>query len=147
MTTRVIRNDVERDALIALLRSRKAPFTVQITTGANRTVEQNALAFLWYREIAEQMGDRTATEVRAHCKLHHGVKMLVTENGAFRTAWHARFLRWDYEAKLELMVEPLDLPVTRLMTTKQLTQYLDAIADEFTKQGVVLTQPEDRRAA
>ena len=147
MTTRIIRTDEDLQALTALLSARKRPFTVQITTGANRSIEQNALAFLWYREIAEQMGDRTATEVRAHCKLHHGVKMLVTENGAFRAAWHARFLRWDYEAKLELMVEPLDLPVTRLMTTKQLTQYLDAIADEFTRQGVVLTQPEDRRAA
>jgi len=147
MTTRIIRTDEDLQALTALLNARKRPFTVQVTTGANRTLEQNQLAFLWYREVAEQMGDRTATEVRAHCKLHHGVKMLVTENEAFRAAWHARFLRWEYEAKLELMVEPLDLPVTRLMTTKQLTQYLDAIADEFTKQGVVLTQPEDRRAA
>lgn len=147
MTTRVIRNETERDALIALLTSRKMPFTVQVTQGANRTLEQNRLAFLWYREIAEQMGDRTASEVRAHCKFNHGVKILVTENEAFRKAWQARFLDWDYEAKLSLMVEPLDLPVTRLMTTRQLTQYLDAIADEFTRLGVVLTQPEDRRAA
>jgi hypothetical protein len=45
------------------------------------------------------------------------------------------------------MVEPMDLPVTRLMKVAQLSQYLDAIADEFMAQGVVLTIPEDRRRA
>ena len=147
MTTRIIRTDEDLQALTALLNARKRPFTVQVTTGANRTLEQNHLAFKWYREIAEQMADRTASEARAHCKLHHGVRILRVENDAFREAWNKHFLDWPYESKLDLMVEPLDLPVTRLMTTKQLTQYLDAIADEFTRQGVVLTQPEDRRAA
>jgi hypothetical protein len=145
MTTRIIRTEYERKALLALLGARKLPFTVEIGSGANRTKEQNALAFKWYGEIAQQMGDRTTSEVRAHCKLHHGVRIMRAEEETFRTAWNEHFLDWSYEDKLKLMVEPFDLPVTRLMKVAQLSQYLDAIHEEFAGQGVVLTMPEDRR--
>jgi hypothetical protein len=147
MTTRIIRNEFEREGLMKLLAARKMPFTVQVSAGANRSIEQNALAFKWYAEIAQQMGDRTVSEVRAYCKLHHGVRIMRAEEETFRTAWNKHFIDWSYEDKLALMVEPMDLPVTRLMKVAQLSQYLDAIADEFMAQGVVLTIPEDRRRA
>ena len=51
------------------------------------------------------------------------------------------------QAKIKLMMAPLDLPVTRLMNTKQSTQYLDDIYQHFTSEGVALTQPEDQRYA
>jgi hypothetical protein len=43
------------------------------------------------------------------------------------------------------MSEPLDMPVTRLMSTKQKHAYLDAIFQHFSEKGIVLTIPPDKR--
>ena len=40
------------------------------------------------------------------------------------------------------MMQPLDLPVTRLMTTAQKAAYLDAVQRHWLGQGVALTDPE-----
>ena len=143
MTTRILRTEGDIEALRLLLRARKLPLTVHITAGADRTGQQNALAFAWYLDIANQLGDRTAADARAHCKLYHGVRMLHTESEPFRMAWDRLIKgRFTLEEKLELMLPPHDYPVTRLMTVKQMTAYLDGISREFTAQGVRLTDPE-----
>jgi len=49
----------------------------------------------------------------------------------------------SYEQKIAIMSEPLDMPVTRIMTTKQKTAYLDEIFRHFSEQGVILTIPDD----
>ena len=148
MTTRVIRNDVERDALIALLRSRKAPFTVQITTGANRSIEQNKLQRLWMKEAAEQLDSGyTAENLRGFCKLHFGVPILRRDSEEFRAGYDRIIRPHSYEDKLLMMQEPFDFGVTRLMKTGQKHEYLNAVCEHFCGLGVVLTQPEDRRAA
>lgn len=88
-------------------------------------------------------GDRQPHEVKAHCKLNHGVKMMVVEDEAFRAKWHSMILdRFDYDEKLTFMLEPFDFPVSRLMTTEQMTRYMNAIYDEFSAQGVPLTLPD-----
>ena len=46
-----------------------------------------------------------------------------------------------YEQKLALMMEPLDFPILRLMTTKQATAYLDAIHRHFSQKAIALTDP------
>jgi hypothetical protein len=148
MTTRVIRNTSEIDGLARLLGSRQLPVTVRITAGEDRTGQQNALSFKWYAEAAQQLGDRTASDVRAHCKLWHGVKMLHAENDAFRTAWNRLIKdRFSIEEKLELMVPPHDYPVTRLMTIKQMSRFMDECHRDLTSLGVVLTDPEAQRYA
>ena len=147
MTTRVIRNDEDLALLVRFLKSQKRPFTVDITKGKQRSTEQNKLQRLWLNEIAEQLGDQTPEEVRGYCKLRFGVPILRAENEAFRERYDAVVKPLPYEAKLAIMMEPLDLPVTRLMKTEQTTRYLDAIAQHYAEQGVRLTQPEDRRAA
>ncbi|WP_290561782.1 hypothetical protein [Agrobacterium sp.] len=43
------------------------------------------------------------------------------------------------------MSEPLNLPVTSLMSTKQLTEYLEGIIRHFGQQGIILTMPDDMR--
>jgi hypothetical protein len=48
-----------------------------------------------------------------------------------------------YTQKLALMMEPLDFPITRLMTTKQATAYLDGVHRHFSEKGIVLTDPGD----
>jgi hypothetical protein len=119
---------------------------VEITTGRRRSSEQNRLQRLWLNEAAEQLGDVTAEELRGYCKLVFGVPILRAENEAFAERYDAVVKPLNYEQKVALMMEPLDMPITRLMNASQKTRYLDQIAKHFAEQGVVLTDP-DRRAA
>ena len=142
MPTRVISNEVERDALVLWIKAHKTPFTVNLTKGKRRSVEQNRLQRLLLNEISEQLGDQTPEEVRAYCKLTLGVPILRAEDEGFAESYDRNVKPLPYEQKLALMAEPLDLPVTRLMTTVQKTLYLEAIYKHFGEQGVVMTQPE-----
>lgn len=146
MTTRTIRNEFDLRQAIELLRARKRPFTLTITAGMVRTKEQNRLQRLWCNEIAEQLGDRTAENVRGETKLRCGVPILRAESDRFCEKYDRLIRPRPYEEKVELMMEPMDFPVTRLMNTDQKTRFLDAMHAHWSAQGVVLTQPE-REAA
>ena len=146
MTTRIIRTHDEIDGLARLMKSRALPMAVHITAGEDRTGQQNALAFRWYQEAADQLGDRSTSDVRAHCKLEHGVKMLHAENPDFREQWDRLIRdRFTYEEKLLLMLPPHDYPVSRLMNVKQMSRFMDAIHAEYAGMGVRLTDPEMRK--
>lgn len=146
MVTRVIKNDGDLALLIEFLKARKRPYTVDIVAGKHRTDAQNHLQRLWLNEAAEQLGDRTAEELRGECKLMHGVPILRSENTRFCEMYDRHVKPLPYEQKLALMMEPLDMPVTRLMTTDQKTRFLDAMSQHFLEQGIVLTEPT-RKAA
>lgn len=145
MTTKhAVNTTADLMKLFGWLKVQQLPITVAVKDGVDRSLSQNALAHKWFKEIADWMGDRDASSVRAHCKLVHGVKMLVTEDEEFRAKWHNMVMnRFSYEEKLDLMVEPFDFPVTRLMSVKQMTRWMNAIHDEFTAQGVPLSLPDD----
>lgn len=145
MTTRVVQTEADRGLLLKFLGGHPLPFTVSIAKGKRRTVEQNRLQRLWMNEVAEQLGDRTPEEVRAYCKLTLGVPMLRAENEDFCAKYDAVVKPLPYEAKLAIMAEPLDMPVTRLFTTEQHARYLEAIFKHFTEQGIKLTAPDNDR--
>ena len=145
MTTRVIKELGDIEALKLLLTKRKLPVTVEITAGAHRTNQQNRLQRQWCNDVAQQLGDRSAEDVRAYSKLHFGVPILRAENEAYAEAYDRLIRPLPYEIKLAYMGVPFDFAVTRLMTTKQLTDYLDAMSRYWSAQGVVLTDPEERR--
>jgi len=147
MPTRVITNEMDRKLLLRYIATQKLPFSISLTKGRRRTYEQNRLQRLWLSEGAEQLGDRTAEELRGEMKLTIGVPILRAENEDFRTRYDAVVRPLSYEQKLALMMEPLDMPVTRLMTTDQKTRFLDQMAQKLLEQGVVLTDPERRYAA
>lgn len=142
MTTRSVRTEDQRALLLRYIAGLKLPFTADVATGKRRTVEQNKLQRLLVNQIAEQLGDRTAEEVRGECKLELGVPILRAENESFRERYDAVVRPLPYEQKLAIMMEPLDLPVTRLMTTAQKTQYIDAIYRKYSELGCDLTVPE-----
>lgn len=142
MTTRLIKTESDRQHLWLLLKDRPMPFTVDIIKGQKRSVEQNRLQRLWMNEISEQLGDQTPEEVRAYCKLAIGVPILRAENEDFCAAYDKFVKPMLYEQKLAIMAEPLDMPVTRMMTSEQHTRYLDAVYKHFTEQGLILTRPE-----
>jgi hypothetical protein len=141
MTTRAVNNEGERKMLLRFLQERKLPFTVEISGGRRRSVEQNRLQRLWLKEVAEQAGDRTPEDVRGDAKLRFGVPILRAENEEFREKYDRIIKPLPYEQKIELMMEPIDFPVTRLMTAEQKTRFLDAFFRSYSEHGFVLTVP------
>jgi len=141
MPTKILREPGHVDALARMLTGRKLPLTVTWTQGAPRTHAQNRLAQRWFTDIALQLGDQTHEEVRALCKLTIGVPILRAENEAFRLAYDRVFASLTYEAKLQA-IQALDLPVTRLMTTPQMTEFMEQMQRTWIAQGVRLTYPE-----
>lgn len=142
---RVIESDEQRRLLIRYLGEQPLPLTIKIIKGKHRTVEQNRLQRMWCNEVSEQLGDRTPEEVRGYCKLTIGVPMLRAENEKFRQQYDRVVRPLPYEMKLAIMQEPLDLPVTRLMTTEQKTRYLDQTYKHWVERGIELTIPEEQR--
>jgi hypothetical protein len=142
MTQRTVRTEADRSAVIRLIQQREIPFTLSIAKGANRSIEQNKLLQKWMGEIAEQLGDRTAEQVRGDTKLRFGVPILRAEDEAFREKYDRLIKPRTYAEKLELMMEPFDFPVSRLMTTRQFTAFIDQTHQYYSERGVILTQPE-----
>ena len=141
MPTKVIRHPEHVEALAILIRNRKLPVTVHWTQGAPRTSAQNRLAQRWFADIATQLGDQTHAEVRAECKLTIGVPILRAESEVFRLSYDRVFKHLTYEEKLAAIQE-FDLPVTRRMTVKQMSAFMDEMQRKFSAQGVRLTDPE-----
>lgn len=141
MPTKVLREPGHVDALAILLRGRKLPLTVSWSQGAARSDAQNRLAQRWFTDIALQLGDQTHEDVRAECKLTIGVPILRAENETFRLSYDRTMKHLPHEEKLAA-IKAFDLPVTRLMTVRQMTAFMDEMQRHWTAQGVRLTDPE-----
>ena len=143
MSTRGIETEYDRKMLMRRIEGHKLPFTVAIEDGRSRTTKQNKLQHQWLNEIADQAPEHSAEEWRGFCKLHFGVPIMRAASEGFQTTYDEVIRPLPYEQKIKLMMVPLDLPVTRLMNTKQHTQFLDAILQHFSALGVVLNDPGD----
>ena len=141
MPTKVLRDPVHVEALAVLLRGRKMPLTVTWAHGASRSSAQNRLAQRWFTDIATQLGDQTHEDVRSECKLTIGVPILRAENEAFRISYDRTMKELPYEEKLAA-VKAFDLPVTRLMTVRQMTSFMDEMQRKWSAHGIRLTDPE-----
>ena len=141
MPTKIIRQPDHIHALAILLGGRKMPITVTWAQGASRSHAQNRLAQRWFTDVATQLGDQTHEDVRAMCKLHFGVPILRAENEAFCASYDRTMKHLPYEDKLAA-IKAFDLPVTRIMTVKQMTAFMDAMQQHWTEQQVRLTDPE-----
>lgn len=147
MTSRIVTSEHERRMFIKLVEGQKMPFTASTVQGKSRTWLQNKLQRKWCDEIAEQLGDRTTEEVRGYCKLTLGVPIRRRDDAEFCEIYDRIIKPLPYEAKLALMMLPIDFPVTRDMKTGQKTEYLDQVFRHFSEQGVILTIPESGAAA
>ena len=141
MTTRTVKNQDELALLLVYLKGRKLPLTVDITEGRDRSTEQNKLAFKWYAEISDQTGE-DREDVRARCKLEHGVPIRRAAHERFRETYDRLIRHLPYAEKLAL-IRDTDMPVTRLMNVGQMSEYLDIVFRRHAQDGIALTVPPD----
>lgn len=127
-------------SLTAMFRDKRY-VVVSLRPGKDRTLDQNALWFAFYKRIAEmtQIGD--AADARRHCKLHHGVQILLNDDAEFQASWYRVMRHLPYEEKLAMMGDcklfgPDGFPVTSLFNRAQGVAYTDRILAEFTAAGV-----------
>ena len=145
---RILLTAAQRDGFIADLKAAKLPVTVSMVRGKKRSLEQNKLQRQWMNEAAEQLGEYNAEGYRAFCKLHFGVPILRGENPEFCAAYDKYIKPLPYEHKLAMMREPLDFPVSRLMTTGQAKRYLDDVFHHLRDEcGAKLTEPDEHEEA
>jgi hypothetical protein len=136
--TRTVKTDQERKQLIRYLEGLPVPMTLQIKPGEeSRSLKQNRLAFQWFKDAAAQ-GDQTVEQYRAECKLRLGVPILRRDDDDFRAKYDSALKPLSYENKLVCMEF---FPVTSLMKTVQMTEFLNAVLQHFLNQGFVMTDP------
>lgn len=107
---------------------------------SKRTLEQNALSHLWYCEICLHLDNgETVEDIKAYCKLHHGVPIMRRDDVEFREVYDKAIKGLTYEQKREIMKI---LPVTSLMKTAQLSEYLEKVQADFMNKGIMLNFPD-----
>lgn len=143
METRFVETEEARQLWLKYLMSLELPFAASVFEGSKRSLAQNRLQRLLCNEIASQWEGHNAEYVRAYCKLTIGVPILRAASEAFREKYDRLLKPMTFEQKIEIMSEPMDLPVTRIMTVAQKSEFLTGIYDHFTNKGFELTRPDD----
>jgi hypothetical protein len=144
MAHRIIDSDSDLTDFVTFLSTMKKPFTVEWVNGRDRSNDQNALQFLWASEVAYQLGDQTADEVRHEWKLRHGVPILREDSASFRDIYDKAIKPLPYEMKLAAMEF---IPVTSKMKVRQMVRYLDTVQRECLQAGMKLTDPDPMLAS
>lgn len=93
-----------------------------------RSNDQNSISHEWYSQLAKRYPQDDALGWKCYCKLHFGVPILRAEDEQFREFYDRHIKSFSYEEKLKAMQY---LPVTSLMTTIQLSKYLETMRDEW----------------
>ena len=143
MPSRQIHNGVDLQAAIVWLETFPRPSTMTLVKGVDKSLAQNNTQHLWIAQAVEQLCDETREEKRAYCKLNFGIPILRHDSIEYRAAYDECLLPNTYEWKLKMMAVPHDYPVTRGMTTNQMSLYLDAMYQYFRRDcGVDLIDPD-----
>ena len=121
-----LRNNDQKAAIAAYIAtlevSAENPYVAQIIPWTKkRSTDQNALAHKWYREISKQGKEYTPIQVKARSKYCWGVPIMLAASASFVKAWSAMTEKFNYEELLEILEW---FPVTSIMDTKQMSQYL-----------------------
>lgn len=138
-----INSDTSFQAAIGELREQYRQFryvTLTVKDGKPRSLDQNAISHAWYEQVARELREDSALQVKRFCKLHFGVPLLRAEDEEFRETYDATIRQTlSYEQKLQAMDF---LPVTSRMNAKQLSAYLEAVQQHYATRGVWLQFPE-----
>jgi len=142
MSERLIEDERGRKLLVRFIEHQQLPFVATIKGGKLRSLDQNRLQWKWASEAAEQRQDVTPREVVNEWKLMFGVPILCAESEEFAVAWLRPEVELSHPVKLRLIEI---VPVTSLMTTKSMKQYLDEVYRHCTENGIELSVPDDMK--
>lgn len=138
----ILIDEQRRNNAKAAIDAAKAGHVVTICA-ANRTTEQNALLHKWFSEIATQKGDESMLDVKAYCNLTYGRPILVRDDPEWETIFGYLFDQLPHDKKLKA-IRVLDVPFTRRMGIKQLSEYMTQMQRDYRELGYFLTDPELR---
>lgn len=141
MTARILRTDADRMAWVNFLAAQPLPMTVSAIRGARRSLPQNATAAKWYAQIAAETGEEPA-EVKAQCKWRHGKPIMEAERPDWVAEWAPLYGPLPYHSQIKLFEI---IPLTSLLTVRQMSAYMDAVQREYRAQGFDLIDPEARK--
>lgn len=144
MPHRVIEDADDLASFTRFLGNLQLPLTVEWVQGRDRSRDQNALMWLWASEAANQLGDRTPTEMQHYWKLHHGVPILRDDSAEFRAVYDKAIKPLSYENKLAAMAF---IAVTSEMKVRQMVRFLDTVQRETLTNGIRLTDPDPALAS
>lgn len=113
---------------------------IAIKTGKDRTLDHNAVSHIWYQQLGRELREHSVLGWRCYCKLHHGCPILCSEDDDFREFFRLALAPLAYEQRIKAMEY---VPVTSLMTVKQMSAYMDAVQADFATRGVLLEYKED----
>ena len=102
------------------------PVSVKIQPySEKRKAAQNRMAHMWDGEISKQGGEYTPFEIHQISKLRYGIPIL-RQDEDFEAYWQKVSPMFPtYEQQLEELMPRT--PVTSIMTTKQMSQYLSDV--------------------
>lgn len=146
MSEIIINSEPALQAAIGILRETwgESKYVRMSLKSRKRSLDQNALAAVWYEQMAREDRQDDALGHKCYCKLHHGVPVLRAEDAEFREFYDGALKGLAYTQKIAAMKY---LPVTSLMTVEQLSKYLQAVHDDYGTRGIHLEFPEQRKAA
>jgi hypothetical protein len=138
-TIRVL-SEQEAQRVASMITGLPLPFTITIGDGDKRSLSQNALIHKWFGQIAAHYGDMTAMQVKGECHVAYGVPIR-RRDPVWSRVWERMFDGLTYEQQCFLFERGI-LAMTREMTVKQLTEYMDAMQAHYRAEGVALMDPE-----
>ena len=94
------------------------------TLSDKRSLDQNALKEVWYKDISEKREDMSINDVRRECKLLYGVPILRRDSDMDNWLFQQTLDKLDHERKLKVM-DSFD--ITSKMSTAQMKEYLNEI--------------------
>lgn len=110
-----------------------------------RSLDQNALINIWYREIGNKLGEEEK-EVRARCKLDYGVPIRKREE-KFAKVWKALeqrvFNAYNTPPREVALAFIENFSITSEMDSQQMSEYMQTINRVHSVQGVTLSRAED----
>lgn len=145
MSATVVNSDALLSRLVGDLREAFREYKylrVSWKTGKDRSLDQNAISHAWYEQVAAELREDSALGVKNFCKLHFGVPILRAEDSDFRSFYDSAIKpHLSYEQKVAAMAF---VPVTSLMTAKQLSAYLEAVQDHYRGSVELEFPPEEK---
>jgi len=106
-----------------------------------RSLKANALLHLWFKEIADHLGDRSALDVKGECHRDLGL-VIRLRDPQFNWVWARTGALLDYEKQSKMLASGV-LDFSSAMSTADLSAYMDEISRFYEAKGVRLTRPNE----